>query len=217
VIRFLGNLLLMLWLAFLLAVAVQSHRPVSLAGVQGLEPSKGTPPDLLDRMEKSIWLRNSTLDISEADVNRYLAATVTGNQRGATSKFSGFDRVALSFRAAQPAQPARPAQKDKPAQPAQEGHPATCTVWFQWTSFHIPCTASVEFTLRREKTNFVVEPIRGAYGRLPVFRGALATVIPACRSLCGAFEDEIKTLFQMNQITILNNKVVLDPRFDIQR
>ncbi len=55
VIRFLCNLLLTLWLAFLVAVAVESHRPATMAGVQGLEPVKGTAPDLLDRMEQSLW------------------------------------------------------------------------------------------------------------------------------------------------------------------
>jgi hypothetical protein len=205
VIRFLCNLLLTLWLAFLVAVAVESHRPATMAGVQGLEPAKGTAPDLLDRMEQSIWHRNAELNISEADVNRYLAATISGTQRGVTSKLASFDRVALHFQAAPPAQPNQPAPL------------GSCTVWFRWTSFGGPCTASIEFTIRRENTHYVVEPVGGSYGRLPVFRGAVAALIPACRSLTSVFEEEIKTLFQMNQITIVNNKVVLEPRFDLQR
>ena len=204
-IRFLRNLLLTLWLAFLVAVAVESHRPASLAGVQGLDPVKGTAPDLLDRMEQSMWHRNAELNISETDVNHYIAATISGSQKGATSKLANFDRVALHFQAAPPAQPNQPTSLGR------------CTAWFRWTSFGVPCTASIEFTIRREKTLYVVEPVGGSYGRLPVFRGALAALIPACRSLTSVFEEEIKTLFQMNQITFVNNKVVLEPRFDLQR
>jgi len=205
VIRFLCNLLLTLWLAFLVAVAVECHRPASLAGVQGLEPAKGTAPDLLDRMEKSIWLRNAPLTITEAEVNRYLAATISGTQKGVTSRLANFDRVMLHFQAAGPPQPNQPPPAGR------------CTAWFRWTSFGLPYTASIEFTIHREKSKYVVEPTGGSLGRLPVFRGALAALIPACRSLCGVFEDEIKTLFQMNQITFANNKVVLEPRFEQQR
>ena len=200
-IRFLGNLLLTLWLAFLTAAAVECHRPVTLEGVQGLDSAKvnAPAPDLLDQMEKSVWHRSASLDISEADVNHYLAATVSGSQRGVSSPLASFDRVALHF------------------QPAQNNQPQKCVAWFQWTSFNMPCTASIEFTLKREKSNYVVEPVSGTFGRLPVFRGALAVLIPACRSLGAAFEEEIHALFQMNQITFMKNKVVLEPRFDLQR
>jgi hypothetical protein len=199
VIRFLGNLLLTLWLSFLVAAVVESHRPAALEGVQGLDSAKVSAPDLLDRMEQSIYHRNAPLDLSEAEINRYLATTVSGSQKGVTSHLAGFDRVALSFR------------------PAQKNTPQSCVVWFQWTSFNLPCTASIEFTLKREKNTYVIEPVRGSLGRLPVFRGALATLIPGCRSLCAAFDEEIHALFQMNQITFGKNKLMLEPRFDQQR
>lgn len=198
-IRFVGNLLLTLWLAFLTAVAVEAHRPVEIEGADGLNAAKGSPTDLLDRMEQAVWRRDAPLEISETDINRYLASAVTGSQRGITSKLATFDRVAVNL---------RPAQKNKPQ---------SCVVWFRWFSFGIPYTASLEFTLKREKSDYVVEPIHGSFGHLAVPRGTLTVLIPACRSLGSAFEEEIHALFQMNQITFAKDKVILEPRFDQQR
>ena len=47
-----------------------------------------------------------------------------------------------------------------------------------------------------------------------MFRGALATLVPGLRNLCGAMEEEIHAIFQMNQIRIEQGRLVLDPRFD---
>ncbi len=199
-LRFLGNLLLTLWLAFLTAAAVESHRPAKLDGVEGLTPAaKANAPDLLDRMEQAVWHRNNSLEITETDINRYLATAVSGSQKGISSSLASFDRVAINL---------IPARKDRPQ---------SCVLWFRWTSFGIPCTASMEFTLKRERENFVIEPVRGTFGRLPVFRGALTALIPGCRSLVTAFDEEIHALFQMNQITFVENKVVLEPRFEVPR
>jgi hypothetical protein len=201
VLRLLGNSFLTLWLAFLAAVAVESHRPATLDGVEGLTLPKAntTAPDLLDRMEQAVWHRNQPLEITESDINRYLATAISGSQKGISSSLASFDRVAVNL---------HPARKD---------HPQSCVVWFRWTSLGMPCTASLEFTLKREHNNYVIEPVRGTFGHLPVFRGALAVLIPGCRSLGAAFEEEIHALFQMNQITFMENKVVLEPRFDVSR
>ena len=169
--------------------------------MQGLDIAKVSAPDLLDRMEQSIYHRNAPMNLTEAEINRYLATTVSGSQKGITSRLAGFDRVALSFR------------------PAQKNAAQSCVAWFQWTSFNLPCTASIEFTLKTREKH-----LRGraggvaSLGRLPVFRGcAGGTLIPACRSLCAAFDEEIHALFQMNQIAFQKNKVILEPRFDQQR
>jgi hypothetical protein len=200
VLRFLGNLFLTLWLAFLTAAAVESHRPAPLDGVEGLTAAaKASAPDLLDRMEQAVWHRNNNLEITETDINRYIATAVSGSQKGVSSALASFDRVAVNL---------VPARKDRPQ---------SCVVWFRWTSFGIPCTASMEFTLKREQNNYVIEPVRGTFGRLPVFRGALTALVPGCRSLAAAFEEEIHALFQMNQITFVENKVVLEPRFEVPR
>ena len=87
------------WLGFLAAAAILIHRPASLADVQGLTPQGKRPAtDLLDRIEQSIWRRNAPLELSEADVNRYLASSLSGTQAYPSMLLAKFDRVALSFR-----------------------------------------------------------------------------------------------------------------------
>ena len=68
------------------------------------------------------------------------------------------------------------------------------------------------FTVERRGENFIIEPSNGAYGRLPVFRGMMCAVMPALTSLCTALDDEIHTVFQMNQLRFGKDKVTLDPR-----
>ena len=189
-LRFLLNALITVWLGFLAAAAIETHRPASLAGVQGLDaPEKLPATDLLDRIEQAIWRRNAPLELSEADVNHYLASSLTGKQNYPSAALAKFDRVAVSFQ------------------------PGLCRVWLCWTAGERPVTAALDFTITRDKRNFVVEPRGGSLGRLRVFRGFLATLVPGLRNLCAALDEEIHATFQMNEIRFEKNKVVLDPRF----
>ena len=40
----------------------------------------------------------------------------------------------------------------------------------------------------------------------------MCALMPALQSLCTAMDDEIRAVFQMNQIKFEKDKVVLDPR-----
>ena len=189
--RFIINLFLVLWLGLLTAAAVQSHLPVDWSRVKGLDLPQGKeqPPDLLDRMEQVAWKRSAPLELSEAEVNRYLARVIKGRQGGATSAAVHFERVALDFEA------------------------GSCRIIFAWKVKGAGyASAALEFSVERQGENFVIEPRRGSYGRLPVVRGMMCALMPALESLCGALEDEIHTVFQMNQIRFAQDKVILDPR-----
>lgn len=186
------NLLVTLWLGFLTAAVIECHRPGLLPEAPAPEtPGKArSSPDVLERIEQTLWRRSAVLEISETDVNRYLASALAGRQTMPSAALAAFDRVALSFR------------------------PGLATVWLAWTVGRHQNTASLDFTITREKNNFIVEPRGGSLGRLRVFRGALATLVPGLRNLCGAMEEEIHAIFQMNQIRIEQGRLVLDPRFD---
>jgi hypothetical protein len=96
---------------------------------------------------------------------------------------------------------------------ALDFEPGHCRVIFSWKVAGRGATsASLDFTVNREGENFVVEPRQGSYGRLPVFRGMMCALTPALESLCGALDDEIHQVFEMNQIRFEKDKVVLDPR-----
>lgn len=192
--RFSLNILVTSWLAFLTASAIESHRPASLADVAGLETGgKAAPDDLLDLIEQSVWHRNTPLELAEGDVNRYLAAVFNGRQSGPSSILARFDRVVLDFQ------------------------PGICRVLFLWNSGGSRSTASLDFTVTRDRKKFVIVPVAGSYGRLPVFRGALAVLIPACRSLSTALDAEIRAILQMNQIRFEKHKVILDPRLNASK
>lgn len=192
-IRFVINILLVLWLGLLTAATIESHRSVEWSGVKGITPTQGkeAPLDLLERMElvSAPGRRVATTQLTEAEVNRYLARVVAGRQTGPTATTANFQRVALDF------------------------EPGQCRIIFLWNVAGRGTTsASLEFTVRREGENFVIEPRQGTYGRLPVFRGMMCALMPALKSLCGALDDEIHAVFQMNQIRFEKDKVILDPR-----
>ena len=190
--RFIINLWLTVWLSFLTAVVVQSQRRADIWKLQGVdtEPGKTAPPDLQDRMEQAVWHRAEPLVISEADANHYLASVIQGRLIGATHFMASFKRVAVQF------------------------EPGLCRVWFEWGVGGHRNTASLDVTIKRVGPNFITEVVGGSYGRLPVRRGALAALVPGCRTLCEALEDEIHGIYQMNQIRFEKNKMVLDPRFE---
>ncbi len=193
-LRFLINLFLVTWLGLLAAAAVQSHLPADWSKVKGLEAPQGKeqPPDLLDRMEQTVWKRSAPLELTEAEVNRYLARVVVGKQDGPTSTAAKFERVALDF------------------------EPNVCRVIFSWNVKGMGATsAMLEFSVERQGENFVVEPRRGAYGRLPVVRGMMCALMPALETLCHALDDEVHSVFQMNQIRFAQDKVILDPRSEV--
>lgn len=194
-LRFLINLFLTLWLGLLTAAVVQTHREVDWSQVKGLEPlpAKETPPDILGRLEQAVWRRTVPLELSETDVNRYLSRVITGQQGGFTAQAVQFDRVALDFELDQ------------------------CRACFSWrVGDTVTQSAVLAFSVERRGDNFIIEPQNGAYGRLPVLRGMMCALTPALISLCGALEDEIHTVFQMNQIRFGKDKVILDPRSEME-
>lgn len=188
-LRIFANCFLLLWLSFLVAAVIQIHRPADWSGVQGLDPEAKSPvPALLDRMEQNIFRRNAEMQITEQEANRYLATLVEGNQR--VMGFAGvtFERVALDFESGK------------------------CRVCLAWRGPLGRSTASLDFSIDRRGEQFIIEPRAGAFGRLPLPRGLMITLLPSLRSLTQGMEVEIYTLFQMNKIRFDKDRLILDPR-----
>ena len=55
--------------------------------------------------------------------------------------------------------------------------------------------------------------VRGSYGHLTLPRGMMRPLAPALDRVAAALKPEIDALFQMNQVKLLQDKLVLDPRF----
>ncbi|HSI63946.1 MAG TPA: hypothetical protein VLE43_12535 [Candidatus Saccharimonadia bacterium] len=191
-LRFASNLFLAAWFGLFTAAVIQSHRAADWSQVQGFDhaAAKNAAPPLMDRMEQTVWRRNATLELNEADVNRYLAATIQGRQSPFTTSMKPFERVALDF---------------------EPGVARICLTW-GGADGKRSTTASLDFTVKREGGNFVVEVQRGAFGRLPLPRGVMSALVPSLQSLSQSLQSEIHTVFQMNQIRFEKDKVILDPR-----
>jgi hypothetical protein len=191
VLRFAYNLLLVAWFGLCAAAVIQSHRAADWSQLKGLDhAAKTNTPPLMDRLEQAAWRRNASLELSEADVNRYLAANIAGHQTGVTGSLKPFDRVALDF---------------------EPGVARICLAWGDSENKY-STTASLDFTVKRDGGNFVVEVQRGAFGRLPLPRGLMSPLVPGLHSLSQSLQTEIHTVFQMNQIRFEKDKVILDPR-----
>ncbi|RBP35716.1 hypothetical protein DES53_12085 [Roseimicrobium gellanilyticum] len=190
-LRFAYNIFLVAWFGLCTAAVIQTHRAADWSKLKGLDhAAKNNTPPLMDRMEQTVWRRNSSLELSEEDVNRYLAATIAGHQVGFTGSLKPFDRVALDF---------------------EPGVARICLAWGGANEKH-STTASLDFTVKREGGNFVVEVQSGAFGRLPLPRGLMSPLVPGLQSLSESLRSEIHTVFQMNQIRFEKDKVILDPR-----
>ena len=190
-LRFASNLFLAAWFGLFTAAVIQSHRAADWSRVQGSDHAgKNTVPPIVDRMEQTLWRRNAPLELSEGDVNRYLSATIQGQQSPFTTAMKPFSRVALDL------------------------EPDVARICLTWDGADgkRSTTASLDFTVMREGGNFVVEVQRGAFGRLPLPRGVMSALVPSLQSLSESLQSEIHTVFQMNQIRFEKDKVILDPR-----
>lgn len=158
--------------------------------------ANGNGRDLLDLLRQTAMKRSGTgrggaaIEISEADINRYLQRRLKGTLPAALAGWVTFDGVLIDL------------------------HNDVATLHLLWALGGSHASgASVDFGVRREGDAFRVELRGGAYGHLRVPRGMMRPLAPALDRVVAALQPEIEALFQMNQITLMEDKVVLDPRF----
>ena len=144
---------------------------------------------MVDMMRQAVIKRAAVMEISEAEINRHLATTLTGkvgDMYGGLVTFEGA-RIELE--------------------------PDRARLILIWKLKGYTRTASVDLAINRDENNFHVDLLRGAYGHLQMPRGMMRPLYPSLRAVADALDPEIRTLFQMTKITILKDKLVLDPRF----
>ncbi len=166
------------WVAF---------RPADLP--KAAAPSTAKADDLLDLLRQTAIKRSAVIEVSEADINRHLCATLSGKIPGMLGGWVAFDGARVDL------------ESDN------------ARLFLIWNVKGFIRTASVDFTISRADKEFHVEVLRGAYGHLQMPRGMMRLLHPALEALAKALDPEIRALFQMNQITIAQGKLVLDPRF----
>lgn len=170
-----------------------AHRPVSFDGIGGVLPgaSEGAPlVDVRDALMQSAIKRSAPLEISEADLNRYLAATLKARAgEDALQRWVRFDRMVVDL------------------------EPGVAHVHFQWHTGWITSTATVDLAVKREDKVHRVEVLGGRYGHLHVNRGLLRPLAPFLQQLTESCQPEILALFQMTRIQIAKDKLALDSRY----
>lgn len=188
--KFARHLLLLLCLSSLAGAAWVGHRAADLTGLSGsTSAQEGKPRDILDDLHQAAIKRSALMEISEADLNRHLAETLTATVARPAGKWAAFDRLVVDL------------------------EPDIARVTLVWNIKGHRTTAAVDFKVQREEKVFRVEITGGSYGHLTVPRGMLRPLTPALDSLSRILAEEIQALFQMNQVQIAKDKLVLDPRF----
>ncbi|MBL9129951.1 MAG: hypothetical protein JNG86_02055 [Verrucomicrobiaceae bacterium] len=186
--RFLFQSLRLLALSALGGAAWVAHRAETLPPVAA-PAEKGKENDVLGDLRQAAIKRTTIIEIKEAELNRYLAATLStriGGEMGQGFRLNGV-RVDLE--------------------------PGQARVVLVWEFYGHPRTASIDLVVRRVDDHFHVEMLGGAFGHLRLPRGMMRPLYPTLDTVTSALDQEIKALFQMTQITLAKDKLVLDSRF----
>lgn len=184
--RFFLRLLLVVWFSLLTAAAIEMYRPPEWAIHPESNELTDAPLNLTERLEQAQFKRTPT-SVTEAEINRLLAAAITPRNRYSWIPAFESSRAVLT--------------------------PNGFEVRLLWrTSRGHPLTSSLEFTVERKNNTFVIEPSQGAYGSLPLPRGFLSPMLPTLNKLVKALKPEIDMAFQMHQIHFEQGRIAFDPR-----
>lgn len=188
--KFVFHLLLLLLLSALAGAAWVAHRPVPLAPVEPPKPGpSGRQREFLDDLKQAAIKRSAIFEISEAELNRHLARVLGAKMNPPAAEWVQFQRVAVEL------------------------EPEVAHATLAWVTHGHVSTATVDLSVKRLDNTFRVEVVGGSYGHLEVPRGLLRPLTPALQNLAQVLQEEIQALFQMNQVQLAQDKLVLDPRF----
>lgn len=188
--KFVLHVLLLLLLSALAGAAWVAHRPVALAPVESAKPGpSGRQREFLDDLKQAAIKRSAVFEISEAELNRHLAKVVAAKMNPPANRWASFERVAVEL------------------------EPDIAHATLAWKTEGHLSTATVDLNVKRLDSTFHVEVVGGSYGHLEVPRGLMRPLAPALENLAKVLQEEIQALFQMNQIQLAQDKLVLDPRF----
>ncbi|MDB6118355.1 MAG: hypothetical protein JWO08_2136 [Verrucomicrobiaceae bacterium] len=184
------NSVLLVSISGLTAAAILSHQTPDLSKVKvGADATDHAPLELVEMLGQAVIKHAAQVEISEADVNDYLARRLKPASQGRSGRLAKFQRVLLNF---------------------DDGH---CTAHLCWDVLGHTDVISVQFSIQRKGSEFVVEIERGAYGNLPVSRGFLTPALPAMQEVVRACKPEIDAIFKLPHLRIAKDKLVLDAKF----
>ncbi|SKA96865.1 hypothetical protein SAMN02745166_02478 [Prosthecobacter debontii] len=187
-VKFIFHVLLLLALSALAGAAWVAHRPVAVAPLEAPKPGPRVR-EFVDDLKQAAIKRSAIFEISEGELNRHLAKVLTAKMTPPADRWVKFERLAFEL------------------------EPDLAHATLVWDVQGHTSTATVDFRIRRLEDVFRVEVVGGSYGHLVVPRGMLRPLSPALEKLADVLKEEIQALFQMNQIQLAQDKLVIDPRF----
>lgn len=188
-IRPLLQVLRLLVISALAGAAWVAHRPQTLPAPPATAAANAKADDMLDNLRQTTIKRSAVMVISEDEVNRHLAATLTSRMKNPFGDWATFDGARMDL---------------------EEN---MARLFLVWKLKGHTRTVRVDLAISRDADNFHIELLRGAYGHLEMPRGMMRPLYPVLRAVAEALDPEIRALFQMTRITIAKDKLVLDPRF----
>lgn len=173
----------------LAAAALLCHQTPDLSAVKLTPENPERPLELVEMLGQAVVKGAAQVEINEGDLNDYLSRRLKSTSHGYTSRLAHFDRLLCDF---------------------EEGR---CTAHFCWDVLGHAEVISVQFNVQRKGNEFVLEILRGAYGRLQVSRGFLTPAIPAMQEVVRACKPEIDAIFKLPHLRLAKDKLVMDARF----
>lgn len=186
--RFLFHLLLTATLSALTGAVWVAHRPALIQPLQVVKEG-AKPRELVDDLKQAVIKGSGLVEISEGDINRHLARVLAVKENAALERWVKFERLHVNLQ------------------------PEVAQFILIWNVYGHRSTVTVDLKVSRLEKVFRVEVIGGAYGHLHVPRGLLRPLAPILQNLSETLHEEIQALFQMNELRIAQDKLVLDPRF----
>lgn len=187
--RFLFHLLLLTTLSALAGAAWVAHRPSLPAqdeAARAALPPRVRDRDLVDHLKQTA-IKATPVEVSEAELNHHLERVLKGTVQPSLGVM--FERLYVDL------------------------EPDVARLNLVWRLYGRASTARVDLKVTRLQKTFQIEVVGGAYGHLEVPRGLLRPLTPALAGLAAALKDEVSALFQMNQVRLGRDKLLLDPRF----
>jgi len=145
--------------------------------------------DIMDDLKQAAIKGSGIVEINEGELNRHLGRVLDARVAPSLGQWVKFERLNVDL------------------------EPEVAHITMMWDLHGHRSTATVDLKVERLEKVFRIEVVGGAYGHLAVPRGLLRPLVPALRGLSEALHEEIQALFQMNEVTFAQNKLVLDPRY----
>lgn len=176
-------------LSALLGAAVLFHRAPSLEHLVPPPVAEKDIADLAETISQVVIKQAGRQTVDESEINQFLNSTLAAHQSGLTEGWVAPQRILCDL------------MED------------SARLHFIWSIGSFPVHAAVDMKIAREGENLVFDITGGHYGSLRVPRLLLSPLRAALDGLAEACQPEIQALLTLPRLSVVKEKLVLDPTF----